>query len=82
MWECQRIKDPHHHPYGLLQPLPIPATIVGPDDVIKLVDFDWSGKQGEVVYPPFQNPKVEWHPDLRVSVKIQKEHDLHLLKHL
>jgi len=59
--------------------LRLPNIMVGPDDAIKIIDFDWSGKQGEVVYPPFCNTEINWHPDVAVGVEIRMEHDLYLL---
>ena len=60
--------------------LRLPNILVGPDDAIKIIDFDWAGTVGEAVYPPLLNPDIPWHPDVKLGAKILPEHDLHLLK--
>nr|CAG8602539.1 15414_t:CDS:2 [Entrophospora candida] len=54
--------------------------LVGPDNSIKIIDFDWCGKIGEVVYPPLLNQEIDvWHPDVNVGEKILPDHDLYML---
>jgi len=64
--------------HGDLRP---PNIMVSPDDSIKIIDFDCSGKIGEAVYPPFRNRKnIEWHPDAKLGAVIRPEHDMFMLK--
>ena len=49
--------------------------MVGPNDSIKIIDFDWAGRAGEVVYPPFMNKEIDWQPGVKVGEKILPEHD-------
>ncbi|CAJ0829971.1 9566_t:CDS:2, partial [Entrophospora sp. SA101] len=54
--------------------------LVGPDNSIKIIDFDWCGKIREVVYPPLLNQEIDvWHPDVNVGEKILLDHDLYML---
>ncbi|CAG8588843.1 15268_t:CDS:2 [Funneliformis mosseae] len=54
--------------------------VIDPDDSIKIIDFDWSGKVEEVVYPPLLNQEIDvWHPDIKAGEKILPEHDLYIL---
>jgi len=46
---------------------------------IKIVDFDWAGKEGEAKYPESLNPTIDWHPDAGWHKLIKKEHDKHLV---
>jgi len=51
---------------------------------VKLLDFDWSGKEGMIRYPHFINRisiKV-WHSEVHAGALIRKTHDLHLLDHI
>ena len=56
--------------------------MVGPNDSVKIIDFDWSGKVGEAVYPPLLNPEIDWHPDVKAGAKILPTHDLYMLDNL
>lgn len=49
-------------------------------DLIKIIDFDWSGEGGKVVYPPFMNNEIDWHPETKFGGLIRPEHDLYILK--
>ena len=51
-------------------------------DIIKLIDFDWSGKVGKVHYPTYLNPKVDWPKGVVSGALIQKEHDMWWLEKL
>ncbi|CAG8490655.1 803_t:CDS:2 [Paraglomus occultum] len=53
--------------------------MTGPNDSVKIIDFDWSGKVGEAVYPPLLNPDIDWHPDVKAGAKILPDHDLYML---
>ena len=53
----------------------------------KLLDFDWCGEEGQVLYPPTiglskgKNNKlnINWHPEVARWAPIKKEYDLHML---
>ncbi|RUS20429.1 hypothetical protein BC937DRAFT_95255 [Endogone sp. FLAS-F59071] len=60
--------------------LRLPNIMVGPNDSIQIIDFDWAGKTGETVYPYFLNPEVDWHEEVNAAVEIKPEHDIHMLK--
>jgi serine/threonine protein kinase len=58
----------------------LPNILIGPGDSIKIIDFDWAGKIGEVVYPPLLNQEIDvWHSDVKAGKKILPEHDLYIL---
>ena len=42
---------------------------------VKLIDFDWAGKDGVVRYPVELNPAVKWHADASIGKVIRIEHD-------
>lgn len=47
---------------------------------VRLVDFDWAGKQGDCKYPPFLNREdICWHPDVRVNALVMSNHDEFML---
>ena len=46
---------------------------------IKFIDFDWSGKAGEVKYPPFMNNNIDWAVPDPVGKVIEQEHDFAML---
>ncbi|KAF9444646.1 hypothetical protein P691DRAFT_326802 [Macrolepiota fuliginosa MF-IS2] len=53
------------------------------ENCMRLVDFDWCGKEGEVRYPSciiMDEPGYEWHPTVQRGGLIRKEHDEHLLQ--
>ena len=56
-----------------------PNVMVGRDNSIAFIDFDWAGTVGEAVYPPLMNPEVRWHGDAKPGGEILPEHDMHLL---
>ncbi|KAK0477006.1 hypothetical protein IW261DRAFT_1552020 [Armillaria novae-zelandiae] len=45
-----------------------------------LVDFDWSGLEGEVFYPPGLSERPIWAKGVVSFQKIEKEHDLEMLE--
>lgn len=48
---------------------------------VMLVDFDWSGKIGEAVYPPNVNTIDVWRPDgAEDGREITVDHDLEMLE--
>lgn len=56
-----------------------PNILIGPNDDVKFIDFDWSGKVGEAEYPESLNQFVNWHQDAGFHKKIYPSHDLHLV---
>jgi hypothetical protein len=47
---------------------------------ICLIDFDWSGKEGNARYPGFMNHQdVQWPAGASDNLPLQKAHDLHFL---
>ncbi|KAI0090513.1 hypothetical protein BDY19DRAFT_935555 [Irpex rosettiformis] len=50
---------------------------------VRLIDFDWSGKSGEVRYPEtILLEEHEWHPDVDRCGPIEKEHDAYMFEKL
>ena len=47
------------------------------DDSIRILDFDWAGKEGEVRYPQELNTSCNWHSDVKPGGLIAKEHDVY-----
>ncbi|TFY57990.1 hypothetical protein EVG20_g8326 [Dentipellis fragilis] len=57
------------------------------DGGVKIIDFDWAGKDGEVVYPSDLTEGVVWHPEVdpksqRTLIAIRKEHGRFMLRQL
>ena len=56
----------------------------------KLLDFDWCGEDGKVLYPPAINlsedeggkPIIDWHPAVQRGTPIKKEHDTYMYHRL
>lgn len=44
-----------------------------------LLDFDWAGKDGSVLYPSYFNLEIDWADGVRPEAQIRKEHDLNML---
>jgi hypothetical protein len=57
-----------------------PNIMVGPQNSIAFIDFDWAGKVGEAVYPSLMNSVINWHGDAKPGGKILPNHDMHMLK--
>jgi len=51
-------------------------NIVFVGEEVKLIDFDWSGKEGEVYYPTGLSSTVTWAKGVESFHKIEKQHDL------
>lgn len=49
---------------------------------VKVIDFDWSGKEGEVTYPCILNDAVGWHEGAKLGDLIKKEHDIFMIDQL
>ncbi|KAI5999722.1 hypothetical protein EDD15DRAFT_2193751, partial [Pisolithus albus] len=54
-----------------------PNVIVTPSDeiTVRLIDFDWAGKVGEVTYPVLINEELQSAKDVKAMGLIDKEHD-------
>ena len=59
-----------------------PNVILVDEKNLKVIDFDWSGREGSVRYPVDVNlsSDIEWHEDVRRLGRIMKEHDEHLVE--
>ncbi|KAG9297842.1 hypothetical protein G9A89_006783 [Geosiphon pyriformis] len=57
-----------------------PNILLGPTDDVKLIDFEWAGSVGEAKYPESLNQFVDWHQEAGLHKKIEKSHDLHLVR--
>lgn len=42
---------------------------------VALIDFDWSGKDGADMYPPFMNPEIAWPPGAESGKPLRVAHD-------
>ncbi|KAJ7257355.1 hypothetical protein C8J57DRAFT_1436958 [Mycena rebaudengoi] len=49
---------------------------------VKLIDFDWAGTEGHAKYPIHLAHNIDWPPGVTAMGKIEKEHDIHMLKSL
>lgn len=58
-----------------------PKILIGKDGM-RLVDFDWSGKKGEVQYPVDVSRKIKWPEDFKGEGMIEVEHDKEWLKRI
>ena len=47
---------------------------------VVLLDFDWAGREGIDVYPPFMNPEIKWPEGASAGQPLRHEHDLYWLK--
>lgn len=47
------------------------------ENTIRILDFDWAGKEGEVRYPQELSTSCNWHPNLESGGLISKAHDLY-----
>ncbi|RUS32659.1 kinase-like domain-containing protein [Jimgerdemannia flammicorona] len=61
--------------------LRLPNIMWALDGSIKIIDFDWAGKDSQVTYPPLLNREsnIPWHDGVRFGVNITTKHDWHLL---
>ena len=68
----------HKHGYVLGDVRP-PNVVIGEENVVKLIDFDWSGKwkegDGGVQYPAYMSKGI-WVDGVEPTGKIEKSHDL------
>ncbi|KAI6134394.1 hypothetical protein EV401DRAFT_2204424 [Pisolithus croceorrhizus] len=55
-----------------------PNIMVTPNDkvTVRLIDFDWAGKDGEVVYPVSISSQIDWPTGVEGLMPIERRHDL------
>ena len=53
-----------------------PNVLIGPGGMVKIIDYDWAGRDGKAMYLPFRN----WHPDAKLGELIRPDHDIFPLK--
>jgi len=66
----------HNYVYGDLRG---PNVMITPEKNIKLIDFDWAGKVGDVKYPNFLSPKIGWPAGAEGGKPITAQHDLDMI---
>jgi tRNA A-37 threonylcarbamoyl transferase component Bud32 len=49
---------------------------------VMLLDFDWGGEEGVVLYPADINLEIDWHEEVAPGVQIRRTHDQFMLQHL
>jgi serine/threonine protein kinase len=61
-----------------------PNIMVTDSNEVKMIDFDWCGKDGEATYPATLNDAdgIPWHPSISRGSVMRKEHDIFMLKGL
>ena len=70
--------DAHQFVHGDLRA----PNIVFDDSKIRIVDFDWAGKNGEARYPLILNSEVDWHKEVGPNKLIRPDHDSYQLNKL
>ena len=50
------------------------------DIQVKIIDFDWGGKEEAVRYPPRLNPNISWPLGVQINKPIKQIHDNDLLQ--
>ena len=82
MHELQRAVNLLHkkgYVHGDLRPPNIMISEKDPAQ-LRIIDFDWAGKENQVFYPDFLNPKIEWPDGVERRKPILKQHDLAFLE--
>jgi hypothetical protein len=59
-----------------------PNILKLPDGRAMLVDFDWSGKEGQAFYPMGLNMDIKWPPGIGAGTLIRKDHDVFMSEQL
>jgi hypothetical protein len=82
--EVNRALDiPHRERSLVYGDLRGPNVMVTKDKMVKLIDFDWAGVQGQVRYPSLiSDDHGKWVEGVVAGEPIQKEHDLAMLEKL
>ena len=62
--------------------LRLPNILNLQDGHAMMVDFDWSGLEGQVVYPMGLNKEIQWPPGSGTGMPIEKSHDIFMLQKL
>lgn len=52
-----------------------PSILVTENGDMKIIGFDWCGKDGEAHYPPHINLEAGWDPDVTGGGLMRKDHD-------
>jgi RIO-like serine/threonine protein kinase len=56
-----------------------PNVMIGKEDQVMLIDFDWAGKEGDVRYPAYMSEGI-WTDGIEWMEKINKTHDTDMHK--
>ena len=59
-----------------------PQNILVVNDTIRILDFDWAGREGVVRYPNELNISCNWHADVECGGLIAKEHDKYRIENI
>nr|CAG8435703.1 14843_t:CDS:2 [Entrophospora candida] len=57
-----------------------PNIMIGNNNQMKFINFDWAGKEGEATYLMLLNTEIGWHNDVIAGGKIKSIHDEHIVK--
>ena len=49
---------------------------------VKLIDFNWSGEEGQAKYPLLISPEIAWPEGVRALAVMRREYDLEMLSRL
>ena len=83
--EVKRALDILHREDMVFGDLRLPNILVssvGEQTHVKLVDFDWCGKEGMAKYPSILNPDCAWPEGVKPCGLLSKSHDLYWLENL
>ncbi len=70
-----------NHVYGDLRgPNVVVFVEANGDEFVMLLDFDWGGEEGVVVYPADINMEIGWHAEVCPGGPIRREHDEFMLQ--
>jgi hypothetical protein len=70
-----------NHVYGDLRgPNVVVFVDANGDEFVRLLDFDWGGEEGVVVYPADINMEIGWHAEVCPGGPIRREHDEFMLQ--
>ena len=57
-----------------------PNIMIGNNNQVKFIDFEWAGKRGEATYPMLLNTEIGWHNDVVAGGKIKSIHDEYMVE--